>query len=317
MNTAVLLVAFNRPDTTAQVFEAIRRARPPRLYFAVDGPRVSRPGEADRCAQVRRIAEEVDWPCAVRTLFRDDNLGCKRGVSSAIDWFFTQEEQGIILEDDCIPSRSFFRLCEELLDRFKSDPRVFAVQGTFFGSTRKPHASYLFSRMFHMWGWATWADRWRAVSIDTPHVTGVRESLIDVSWLGKSKLVRDYWLDVLALQAGGGIDSWGNPVQFHCFGRKLFNVTPTSNLVLNIGVGPSATRTAALVCGPFHRQALDMPFPLVHAAEYQGAEELLPFELRWRTQLTPWRLVRQAMHYRYPRAYGFLRTAFGTLRRRQ
>jgi hypothetical protein len=120
LQTAVLFLVFNRPDTTRQVFEAIRQARPPRLYVAADGARVGKLGEAERVDQVRKIAIDVDWPCQVKTLFRDKNLGCKKAVSSGIDWFFDNEEQGIILEDDCLPSQSFFWYCEDLLNKFKN-----------------------------------------------------------------------------------------------------------------------------------------------------------------------------------------------------
>src|SRR5689334_9315101 len=111
----VLLLIFNRPDTTALVMEALRRARPSRVYVAADGPREGM-GEDERCERARRIATEVNWPCEIKTLFRKCNLGCGRALSGAIDWFFEHEEQGIILEDDCVPSQSFFPYCAELLD---------------------------------------------------------------------------------------------------------------------------------------------------------------------------------------------------------
>jgi hypothetical protein len=304
----VLLLAFNRPDPTARVFEAIRRARPPRLYVAADGPRPERAGEAALCAHVRRIATAVDWPCEVRTLFRDENRGCKRSVSGALDWFFSAEAQGVVLEDDCLPSASFFRFCAELLERFRDDPRVFAIQGNFFGSARPPAASYLFSKLFYMWGWAGWADRWKAVDVDALDAPGIRRALADDRWLGRNPWRRDYWLDFVQRQAAGEIDSWGYPAMFHCFRHKLFNVTPARNLVLNIGTGPSATQTASLECGPHHVAAEDMPFPLVDGVKYEGADEMLHDEHRWRIQVTPWRLCRQVMHYRHPRLYGALRS---------
>ena len=121
LKTAVLFLVFNRPDTTKQVFKAIRQAKPPRLYVAADGPRADKPGEAEKVEQARRIAMQVDWDCEVKTLFREKNLGCGKAVSSAIDWFFENEEEGIILEDDCLPSQSFFWFCEELLERYRLD----------------------------------------------------------------------------------------------------------------------------------------------------------------------------------------------------
>jgi len=123
MISPVLFLIFNRPDTTTRVFEAIRAARPERLYVAADGPRMTREGEAERCAEARRIATAVDWPCEVKTLFRETNLGCRAAVSGAITWFFEHEEEGIILEDDCLPDPSFFPYCTELLAHYRDTGR--------------------------------------------------------------------------------------------------------------------------------------------------------------------------------------------------
>ena len=129
MKSAVLFVVFNRPDTTARVFETIRTAKPPRLYVAADGPRAGRAGEAVLCAKVRQLAMKVDWPCKLYTLFQDTNLGCKIGVSSAINWFFEHEEEGIVLEDDILAQPSFFEYCDEMLDRYRDDTKVSMISG--------------------------------------------------------------------------------------------------------------------------------------------------------------------------------------------
>ena len=134
LKTAVLFLVFNRPDTTKQVFEAICKAKPPMLYVAADGPMAEKAGEREKCERVRRIATQVDWDCEVKTLFRKKNLGCRVGVSSAIDWFFENEKEGIILEDDCLPSQSFFWFCEELLERYRNDTRVMVISGITFSS---------------------------------------------------------------------------------------------------------------------------------------------------------------------------------------
>src|SRR5690349_2048344 len=132
MKSAILFLVFNRPETTARVFEAIRAAQPPRLYVAADGPRASRIGESERCDLTRRIASAVDWPCDITTLFRAANLGCKNAVSSAISWFFEHEEEGVILEDDCLPDPSFFRYCDELLAHYRDDTRIGLISGNNF-----------------------------------------------------------------------------------------------------------------------------------------------------------------------------------------
>ena len=122
LNTAVLFLVFNRLDTTKQVFEAIQQAKPPRLYVAADGARELKEGEAEIVKAVREfVIQNIDWECEVKTLFREQNHGCKMAVSGAIDWFFANEEKGIILEDDCLPSQSFFWFCEELLYKYKDD----------------------------------------------------------------------------------------------------------------------------------------------------------------------------------------------------
>lgn len=155
LNTAVLFLVFNRPDTTKQVFEAIRKAKPPRLYVAADGPRLNRAGEEEKVKAVREyLMDNIDWSCEVKTLFRQENLGCKYAVSGAITWFFEHEEMGIILEDDCLPSQSFFWFCEELLNRYNNDTRIFLISG--FNSINKwknNSFDYLFSYYGSIWGW--------------------------------------------------------------------------------------------------------------------------------------------------------------------
>jgi GT2 family glycosyltransferase len=118
LETPILFIVFNRPKTTSQVFQAIRAAKPRRLYVAADGPRDDRPLEKEKVREVRDIATQIDWPCDLKILFRDENLGCKYAVSGAIDWFFKSEEQGMILEDDCLPSQSFFNYCHDCLTKY-------------------------------------------------------------------------------------------------------------------------------------------------------------------------------------------------------
>ena len=123
-------MVFNRPDTTKQVFETIRKARPAQLFVAADGPRENRPDEAEKCAEVRRIVDNgIDWDCKVHRLYRDKNLGCKIACSSAIDWFFEHVDEGIILEDDTLPHPTFFQFCEELLKRYRDDERIMLISG--------------------------------------------------------------------------------------------------------------------------------------------------------------------------------------------
>jgi hypothetical protein len=243
LKTAVLFLVFNRPDTTRQVFEAIRKAKPPRLYVAADGPREDKLGEVERVEEVRTIATGVDWPCEVKTLFRDKNLGCKKGVSAAITWFFEQEERGIILEDDCLPHLDFFSFCENLLDRYLNDERIFAITGDNFQNGKwRGDASYYFSKYPHVWGWATWRRAWKHYQFGINFWPKWRDS--DVWKKYKSdKIERRYWQKIFDSCYAGQIDSWDYPWTASTWYKNGMTATPNVNLVSNIGHGDNATHT--------------------------------------------------------------------------
>lgn len=268
MHTAVLFLVFNRPDTTRQVFQAIRQARPPRLYIGADGPRDDRPGEKERCDQVRQIATAVDWPCEVKTLFREKNLGCRVGVSTAIDWFFEDEPEGIILEDDCLPDLTFFRFCEELLDRYREETRVMLISGNYFhGNAYTSTKSYFFSRYCHIWGWATWRRAWQYYDSDMDQWPRLRKT----DWL---RCVGDghydfqkYWTRILDSTHAGKIDTWAYRWNFSCWTQNGLAILPSKNLVKNIGFGENATHTKG-DGGWISKMPLEsITFPLDHPNE--------------------------------------------------
>lgn len=161
MNTPVLLIGFNRPDTMQRVFSVVRQVKPCNLYFAVDGPRDCKKEEI-LVQQVRDIIKQVDWDCCVHTLFSELNLGCGYGPANAITWAFENEDRLIILEDDCLPSLSFFSFCDEMLERYKDDERINIVSGRshHHGSIFFKKYDYIFTHYAHTWGWATWKRVW-------------------------------------------------------------------------------------------------------------------------------------------------------------
>ncbi len=167
MNAPVLLCVFNRPRQTQAAMDRLRAARPSKLYLAADGARPGHPTDAERCAEVRAIVSDVDWPCDVQTLFREKNLGCKRAVGGGITWFFEQEEEGIILEDDIVTDATLFPYCTELLARYRDDERIGIISGCNFTAGRATSDdSYFFVRNLNMWGWATWRRVWQLVDLD-------------------------------------------------------------------------------------------------------------------------------------------------------
>lgn len=259
---AVLFLVFNRPDVTAKVFAAIRAARPPRLYVAADGPRPERVGEAERSARTRKIATAIDWPCELHTLFRDENLGCKMAVSSAINWFFEHEERGIILEDDCLPTPSFFPFCETLLERYKDDTRVLHIGGTnSLRSASKKNNSYYFSRYVAIWGWASWRRAWAQYDVEMGALREVeRDGLINQIYVPSAAR---HFSRLFARVSSGEIDTWDYQWQFTC-GLQGLAIVPDVNLISNLGFGDDATHTTD-TGNPMSRLPVgEIRFPLRH-----------------------------------------------------
>ena len=243
LKTAVLFLVFNRADTTSQVFKKIRQAKPPRLYVAGDGPRKGNENDLEKVKKVREIATMVDWHCEVRTLFRDTNQGCKKGVSSAINWFFEFEEQGIILEDDCVPSIEFFFFCENLLEHFCEDERVSVISGDNFQNNQwRGNGSYYFSKYPHCWGWATWKRSWKNFDYDISFWPSWNNSDI---WLNliPDKIERKYWQRIFNQVFRKQIDSWAYPWTASVWYKGGLTAIPNANLVSNIGFTIEATHT--------------------------------------------------------------------------
>lgn len=243
LNTPILLIIFNRPDVTSKVFEAIRKAKPQSLYVASDGPRKVRIGEDKIVMQARKIATAVDWPCKVKTLFREKNLGCKYSVSSAIDWFFENEEQGIILEDDCLPHQDFFYYCETLLNYYKKNNRIFLISGVNFQNKEKNNLeSYYFSKYFSLWGWASWRRSWNFYDRDISFWPTWKYS---DEWNQKfnDKVQKEYWNKIFELTYLNKIDTWDYQFFASVWKNNGLAIVPKLNLISNIGFNEDATHT--------------------------------------------------------------------------
>ena len=242
LNTAVLFLVFNRLDTTKQVFEAIRQAKPPRLYIAADGARETKDGEVEKVNAVRDyITSNIDWECEVKTLFREENLGCKYAVSGAIDWFFKNEEMGIILEDDCLPSLSFFWFCEELLVRYKDDLRVGQVSGFNRLGEVKTDYDFFFSKYPSIWGWATWRNRWILYSPNPVLYDEVKKNKLFDLIFGFNESKRR--LSDVNMAIKGETNTWDYQWGFTMYINGFKSIIPSKNLISNIGFGKDATHT--------------------------------------------------------------------------
>jgi hypothetical protein len=244
LTTPVAFLVFNRPDTTQRVFDEIRRARPPKLLVVADGPHANRAGEAEKCEDVRAIVDTVDWPCEVLKNYSEVNLGCKVRMSSGLDWVFEQVEETIILEDDCLPHPSFFQFCQELLEIYRHDLRIAQISGgNYQFGLRRNCDSYYFSKYNHVWGWASWRNRWQGnYDVNMAHWPKIR----DEGWLldmlcSKTELAS--WTEIFDKVHEGNIDTWDFQWTFACWLQGRLTVLPNNNLISNIGFGADATHT--------------------------------------------------------------------------
>lgn len=272
MNTPILFLTFNRLDTTKQVFEEIRKAKPPRLYLASDGARQNVDGETEKVQAVRDyILSRIDWECEVKTLFRDTNLGCKYAVSGAITCFFENEEIGIILEDDCLPDQSFFPFCEELLTRYKEDKRVWHISGdNFQNGTKWGDGDYYFSKYNHVWGWASWRDRWDQYDVE---MTDYETTIYSIKhYFANSKEFR-YWKQIFSNVYMGKTNTWDYQYTFSMWKNSGIAIVPNVNLISNIGFGEGATHTQSMSSPHANMISESLPLPIKAPKLYEIAVE--------------------------------------------
>lgn len=266
-SAAVLCLAFNRPDCFARTLEALKAAGPREYFIAVDGPRTHRPADAVACAEVRRLAQSVDWATCLELKLEERNLGCGPAISAAISWVLSKVPEVIIIEDDCLPDPSFLRLCDELLARYRDDTRVMQIGGSNWGAAPDRFAghSYAFTSFAPVWGWATWRRAWELYdfALDSwPRFksSGLAEGM-SVSPRFRRMLEQD-WENVLA-----GRGTWDHQWQYAVLRHHGLSVCPARNLVQNIGLAEGGTQlqSADRILSRVPLQQLD--FPLSHPPE--------------------------------------------------
>ncbi|GAB4002158.1 hemolytic protein HlpA [Spirosoma daeguense] len=244
----ILFILFNRPQHARRVLDRIREVRPAQLFIAIDGPREGNVKDIEGVKLCVELLNEIDWPCSVIKLIREQNLGCKVAVSSAITWFFSQVEFGIILEDDCLPDKSFFYFSRELLLKYEQDERVMHIGGTKLLSNHPPiYDSYTFSTVCHIWGWATWRRAWKHYDMLISDYPKHKESLIKEKVKDKSSQL--YWRNIFDQTYRGELDTWDFQWVYCTWINNGLSIIPDRNLITNIGFGELATHTT--VDSPF------------------------------------------------------------------
>jgi hypothetical protein len=284
----VAMIIFNRPETTARVFERVRQARPKTLLVVADGPRSDRPDEAEHCAQARAITEKVDWDCTVLRNYSETNMGCKQRPISGLNWVFENVEEAIILEDDCLPDPSFFLYCGEMLERYRNDARVMVINGNSYLPTGcKMPRSYAFSRLLRSWGWATWRRAWALYDVEMKQWPAFRDSG-ELERLFSQKACQTSKTELERAFNGTYTQAWDYQWHFTILIHGGLCVRPSVNLVANLGIGSGGGGTHTQTdhpLGAYPSQA--MAFPLRHPATVAADERLDREELLFMDRLSP------------------------------
>lgn len=241
IDIAVLLIFFARPEKIRQVFESVREARPSRLYLYQDGPRPGRQDDLENIKKCREYVSNIDWECEVHYKYQEQNYGCDPSEFIAQKWMFEKEEYGIILEDDDVPSQSFFPFCKEVLEKYKNDTRFGYVCGMNhlgkYGDLKD--GSYFFSQSGSIWGWATWkhvVDAW------DEHYTWLDDertkTLVNQNF---SKAFNEVFVGASKRHRATGRAHYETILAGSIYLQNRLNIIPIVNMISNIGIGDNGT----------------------------------------------------------------------------
>jgi len=269
--TPILLVLFNRPQKTKKLFEVLRRIKPEILYVSMDGPRNNVETDGVKCEKIRKLVAEIDWAKNIQLLDHNKNLGCHLAPRKAIEWFFKENEAGIILEDDCIPHPDFFPFCTEMLSKYKNDNRIFTINGSNLGYHTDSKYSYSFCRFMNMTGWATWSrtsdsidyylDAWKKNRSKSFFLyTKLRNHIfdLDINWFL-------YWRNIFNKTVEcHTVNWWDYHWIFNQVNSRKLSVVPKVNLVTNIGFDEEGTHTKSTEDPAANIKTESLTFPLVH-----------------------------------------------------
>ena len=288
-DVAVLLIFFNRPSKIQKVFQAVKKARPSRLYLYQDGERENREEDVTATKACREIVEDIDWNCTVHKLYQTENYGCDPSEYIAQKWMFSYEEMGIVLEDDDVPSQSFFPFCIELLEKYRDDKRIAIICGmNNFDVTNNVKSSYFFSKRGSIWGWASWRrflDLWDG----------------QYSWLEdetKLKSIADYCGETISFEKykccaekhkSTGKEHYESIMFAAAAQNKMLNIVPKYNMISNIGVDSESTHSVAdirLLCSRtqklMYKKTYEIDFPLIHPTGFvQNMDYDKKYIYRW------------------------------------
>ncbi|MDX2254017.1 MAG: glycosyltransferase family 2 protein [Pseudanabaenaceae cyanobacterium bins.39] len=282
----IVLIVYNRLIQTERVVARILESKPSQVFLIADAPKSGDHMDRFKCESVRQFLENTNWSCQVFKNYAETNLGSKKRISTGLDWVFSQVESAIILEDDCLADPSFFPFCEELLEKYRDDQRIFAISGNNFqDGRRRTNHSYYYSIYNHCWGWATWRRAWQYYDVEMK----LWETIRNGDWLDdilQHKNAAKYWRYKFQQTYAGKFNTWDYQWTLSCWLQSGLTILPNQNLVSNIGFDSEASTHTKNKNSPLANIPTEtMQFPLKHP----------PFIIR----------DRQADDYTYKKLFSF------------
>lgn len=277
----VLIIAFNRPKITENLIKELKKIKPKEIFFAVDGPRKNNKEDKIKVKETQEVIKNIDWPCKVKKLIRTENKGCKYGPAEAIDWLFKNVDKGIILEDDCLPNKSFFKFCEQLLEKYKDDERIMHISGTNYNRNWKSNLdSYYFSKYPFIWGWATWRRAWNKYDIEMKNYEIFKKE----TYL---KQIFPNKLEAMTIKKGfktvykTNFTAWDHQWLYTVISNNGLSIVPNENLITNIGMGADATHTNTKLEEKRSLPTKELKFPLKHPEFILQNKESDKYYFKW------------------------------------
>lgn len=263
----VVIFIYKRQANLGSLLTTMRSFKPTKLYLISDGPKGLE--EEKAVIETRELLESlINWTCEIKKNYSDINLGLKERFCTGIDWVFSQEERAIFIEDDCLPDPTFFKFCDDLLEKYKDDERIFSISGNnFLFGQGKSRESYYFSKYPHIWGWATWKRSWDKYDSEISDWQARRQT----NWLREVTggfIISKFWKYIFDRLSAGKINTWDYQLTYTSFKNRGLNIIPSVNLVTNVGYGQDSTniksknKTIAV-------SAEQIQFPLVHPVEFK------------------------------------------------
>jgi len=260
----ILFLIYNRQKETETVFKCIRDIRPDDMFVVADGPKKENTDDILKCNNTRDVVNNnVDWECNLTKIYRKENMGCKLSVYNGISEFMNKYGYGIILEDDTVPNKSFFKYCEELLEKYKNDERIAVISGDNFIPSKHIKNSYEFSKYPLIWGWATWKRVWDKYDVSMKEWEHFKkDEMLDSVFDTVEE--RKYWTNIFNKQYNNEIDAWDYQLSFLCMKNKLLSIYPKYNLVKNIGIGSKDAAHTKKYKREYVKETSELMFPLDH-----------------------------------------------------